>query len=101
VELDKLGLRERTVYEGVSGLSDLRRRTSASERGCGHFRPCAAAFGPPPAFSTNGGSNPRDQALLGHKSLPIIARYTHVDSERLRSLVANLWRHPQPLFLFP
>ena len=37
------------------------------------------------------GANLRNvQALLGHKSLATIARYTHVDSERLRSLVGNL-----------
>jgi hypothetical protein len=33
VELDKLGLRERTVYEGVSSLSGLRRSTPARARG--------------------------------------------------------------------
>jgi integrase/recombinase XerC len=37
------------------------------------------------------GANLRDvQTLLGHKSLATTARYTHVDSERRRSLVGNL-----------
>ena len=36
------------------------------------------------------GANLRDvHALLGHKSLATIARYTHVDSERLRTVVAK------------
>ena len=39
------------------------------------------------------GANLRDEALLGHKSLATTARYTHVDSERLRTLVGNLRRH--------
>lgn len=40
------------------------------------------------------GANLRDvQTLLGHKSLATTAHYTHVDSERLRSLVGNLRRH--------
>ena len=41
------------------------------------------------------GANLRDvQTLLGHKSLATTARYTQVDSERLRSLVGNLRLHP-------
>ena len=37
------------------------------------------------------GANLRDvQALLGHKSLATTARYTHIDSERLRSLLRKL-----------
>jgi site-specific recombinase XerD len=40
------------------------------------------------------GANLRDvQTLLGHKSLATTARYTHLDSERLRSLVGNLRLH--------
>jgi integrase len=40
------------------------------------------------------GANLRDvQTHLGHKSLATTARYTHVDSERLRSLVGNLRLH--------
>ena len=34
------------------------------------------------------------EALLGHKSIATSARYTHVDSERLRTVVANLRLHP-------
>jgi integrase/recombinase XerC len=40
------------------------------------------------------GANLRDvQALLGHKSLATTARYTHVDSERLRTVVGSLRLH--------
>jgi integrase/recombinase XerC len=40
------------------------------------------------------GANLRDaQTLLCHKSLATTARYTHVDYERLRSLVGNLRLH--------
>ena len=40
------------------------------------------------------GANLRDvQALLGHKSIATTARYTHVNSERLRTVVANLQLH--------
>ena len=40
------------------------------------------------------GANLRDvQALLGHKRLATTARYTHVDSERLRTVVGNIRLH--------
>jgi len=40
------------------------------------------------------GANLRDvQALLRHKSLATTARYTHVDSERLRTVVGNIRLH--------
>jgi integrase/recombinase XerC len=42
-------------------------------------------------FSWKRGASLRDvQALLGHKSIATTARYTHIDSERLRTLVGNL-----------
>ena len=33
------------------------------------------------------------EALLGHKSIATTARYTHIDSERLRTLEGSLRLH--------
>jgi putative SOS response-associated peptidase YedK len=45
------------------------------------------------------GANLRDvQAHLSHKSIATTARYTHIDSERLRTLVGNLRLHSYLLF---
>jgi site-specific recombinase XerD len=44
-------------------------------------------------LNERGANLPDVQTLLGHKSLATTARYTHVDSERLRSLVGNLRLH--------
>ena len=49
--------------------------------------------GAPPLLNERG-ANLRDvQALLGHKSIATTARYTHIDSERLRTVVGNLRLH--------
>jgi hypothetical protein len=68
--------------------STLGSNSLASELGCWSFLhiPCGIR----PRRSCCGGNLRDVQVLLGHKSLVMTARYKHVDSEGLRSLIGNL-----------